>query len=123
MEDENVNIHFSNLKQNISIVKSIFRKMLGNYELKINLEINEKINLILEKNRRKLEPILALEPRFWPMDKIERFLLKHVNIVIYRVLLKIFIKLKVFYGDYFMRVISLIKFLLEIFTIFLDIKK
>ena len=46
------------LSQKASIVKSIFRKFLGNHEKKLKSKVLNLIKKNLEKNRRKLEPFL-----------------------------------------------------------------
>ena len=67
------------LSQKVSIVKSIFRKLLGNYEKKLKPKVLDKIKKNLEKNRRKLEPFLNTNNEHWDMKKIERLMYKYVS--------------------------------------------
>jgi hypothetical protein len=70
------------LEQNISIVKSIFRKLLGHYQKKQDPAILKAIKKNFEKNRKKLEPMLKTHTFQWTMPKIERLLFKYVGLLL-----------------------------------------
>ena len=98
MEDGSKREPLEDLNQNISIIKSIFRKLLGHYQSKENTSILKNIFKNFEKNRKKLEPMLRLEKIDWTMPIIERFLYKYVKNN-QRISLRVFTNSSVCSGD------------------------